>query len=326
MKKITTILAIVFAFASCSGNTSRVDSVSGKGMFIYELYNIGILSNGEKTIDFTIAYDDKGNPLPGKSAPLETILARLEKAKINWVAIKLGDSDAFWLREKSSILNWLKAQNLTFDQMLGKFRDAGIRVHGFHYIRGSDNWNLSTETECAKKIIESGVDGYIMDAEFELETLLNSEKYMEDFFDKISNSPSYTKMPIGYTTYSQLSKHFKIPYRIFENHCDFLITQNYWVDRDPNCKFFSPEYEVDTFKEDLRVNRDGKKLRFTKSGSNDSIILAGSLESQTCMGTRATSTDIVRFKDLVKKNFPTGECWWCLDLANDSDLDIIGNW
>lgn len=319
-------LAIVFALVSCSGNATRIGNVSGKGMFIYELYNIGILSESEKTIDFTIDYDQSGNPLPGKSVSLDTILARLQKAKINWVAIKLGDSDAFWLREKSSIQNWLKAQKLTFDQMLGKFRDVGIKVHGFHYIRGADNWNLSTETDCAKSIIESGVDGYIMDAEFELETLLNSKKYMEDFFGSISGSPSFNKISVGYTTYSQLSKHFKLPYVEFEKYCDFLITQNYWVDRDPECKFFSPEYEVDTFKEDLRVNRDGKKLKLTKSGSNNSIILAGSLESQTCMGTRATSTDIVRFRDLAKKDFPTGLCWWCLDLANDSDLEVIGNW
>jgi hypothetical protein len=326
VKKIITMLAIVFALVSCSNNSPRIENVTGKGMFIFELYNIGILSDTEKTIDFTIAYDQNGNPLPGKSAPLDTILARLQKAKINWVAIKLGDSDAYWLRGKSSILNWLKAQNLTFEQMLAKFRDAGIKVHGFHYIRGSNNWNLSTEVECAKNIIESGVDGYIMDAEFELETLLNSEKYMEDFFAQVSTSPSFANIPIGYTTYSQLSKHFKIPYKVFEKFSDFLITQNYWVDRDPECKFFSPEYEIDTFKEDLRVNRDGKKLKLTKSGSNDSIILAGSLESQACMGTRATSTDIVRFRDLAKNDFPTGLCWWCLDLANDSDLETLGNW
>ncbi len=319
-------MLIALMATSCSSSKSNVENVTGRGMFIYELYNVGILSNEEKTMDFTIGYDEKGSPLPGRSVSLETILARLEKAKINWVAIKLGDSDAYWLREKSSIEGWLKAQNITFTGMISKFHEKGIKVHGFHYIRGVDNWNLSTESECAKMIIESGVDGYIIDAEFELEALLNSEIYMKDFFDSISKSPSFDRISIGYTTYAQLSKHFKIPYNIFEKYCDFIITQNYWVDRDTNCKFFSPEYELQTFKEDLRINRDGKKLKLTKSGSNESIIPAGSLESQVCMGTRATTTDVVRFKDLIKTDFPTGECWWCLDLANDSDLEAIGNW
>lgn len=312
--------------SSCSGGAAKIETVAGRGMFIYELYNIGILSNEEKAIDFTIGYDESGKPVPGKSVSFDTILARLEKAKINWVAIKLGDSDAYWLREKSSIEGWLKAQKMSFADMVSKFHDKGIKVNGFHYIRGVDNWKLSTEAECAKQIIESGVDGYIIDAEFELETLLNPEKYMEEFFDTVSKSPSFDKIAVGYTTYAELTKHFRIPYKVFEKYCDVLITQNYWVDRDTNCKFFSPEYELQTFKEDLRVNRDGKKLNLTKSGSNESIILAGSLESQVCMGTRATTTDIVRFKDLMKKDFPTGECWWCLDLANDSDLDAIGSW
>lgn len=328
MKKLLAILSIAVLAASCSGGAPKTADVNGRGMFIWQLFNIGPLSNDQKTISFTIAYDENSKPVEGKSVPLDTIISRLKTANITWVVIKLGDSDAYWVRDKSSIKNWLEAQKLDFKAMIDKFHENGIKVHGFQYIYGQDKWGLTTEIECAKNIIQSGVDGYFIDAEFELETLVDPTptKYMEKYFDEISKVPEFDKITTGYTTYGELSKHFRIPYDVFEKYCDIFIPQNYWIDRDPNCKAFLPEFEATNFLEELRVYRQGKKINFTKSGTNESIIPCGSVESQTCRGVHAQGTDIVRFKDNMKKNFTTGECWWSLDWMNDSDLSTIGSW
>jgi hypothetical protein len=297
-------------------------------MFIWQLFNIGILSEGEKTIEYVEGYDQQGNAHKSKSVSLETVISRLKTANIKWVVIKLGDSDAFWNREKSSIEGWLKAQKLTLSDAIDVFHSNGMQVLGFHYVYGYDRWGISTEAECAKQIIESGVDGYVVDAEFEVETLVNPTptQAMETFFEEISKSPSFSGMTIGYTTYGELTKHFRLPYAVFEKYCDVFIPQTYWVDRDPNCKVFSPEIEIERFGEDLRINREGKHYKLTKSGSDESIILAGSVESQSCTGGHAKAEDIVRFKDIRKKTYPTGECWWSLDWMNDKDLSTIGTW
>jgi len=326
VKKILILSVLVLLASSCGGLPESISLVKGTGLFIWQLFNIPPFSATDKTVEYFAGKNAEGKDVMGQSVTLETVIERCERAKATWVVIKLGDSDSFWLREDSSIESWLKNQKLTFKQMVDKFHEKGIKVHGFQFIYGSDRYSMSTEAECGKNIIESGIDGFFIDAEFDVEASLNATQTMEKYFEGIKNSPSFSKILIGYTTFGQLSKHFRIPYQTFEKYCDVFIPQCYWVDRDPDCKFFSPQYEIQTFTEDLRQNQQAKGYKFTKSGSMESIIPAGSVESEVCRGTHAQAVDIVRFKDGFKETNPTGLCWWSLDWMNESDLDTLGMW
>ncbi len=186
----------------------------------------------------------------------------------------------------------------------------------------------------AKKIINSGVDGFIVNAEIHLELIGNPVAYTRNYFTSLKNYSPDTFL--GYTTFAQTIKHLRFPYSEFAKYCDVFMPQNYWVDRNSNCdEFISPETEIEVFYKELKmIEKLG--VRFTKTGvvtgsiSYDNIIPIGSVESELCKledskrGKHIELSEINEFWRVSKNHFPSGFSLWSADWMNNGDWNAFG--
>jgi len=159
---------------------------SGKGMWIWKLWET---ENGD----------------------VAKIIQKLNSANVNWVTIKLGDGDSFWT-----------TPNLT-PERINQFHDAGIKVLGWQYVYGDDPVG---EANVANQILDTGVDGFIINAEGEYEGRQdNAITYLENI--RIEHPDS----SIAYSTFARVDSHEEFPYKEFGRYCDFAMPQTYWKDR-----------------------------------------------------------------------------------------------
>ncbi len=162
---------------------------SGKGMWIWKLWET---ENGDVT----------------------KIIQKLNSVNVNWVTIKLGDGDGFWT-----------TPNLTSEK-IDQFHDAGIKVFGWQYVYGDDPVG---EANVANQILDTGVDGFIINAEGEYEGKQdNAITYLENI--RIEHPDS----SIAYSTFARADSHEEFPYKEFGRYCDVAMPQTYWKDRPTN--------------------------------------------------------------------------------------------
>ncbi len=323
-------------FISCNNHTQiKSRNLQGKGVWIWQLWNLPLVDKSDGIIELSWENDEGVNEIH-EVLDFKTLISRLEDTGVDWVAIKLSDSNSFWLRDGALISRWLTHQGRTFDDLLVQLKSSGIKVIGWCFVYGESKWDSSlTEVECAQKIIESGVDGLIVNAEIHLELIGNPVSYMHNYFTSLN-----TDILLGYTTFAELIKHFRFPYHTFAKYCDVFMPQNYWVDRRNNCEehgFITPEIEMKLFFEKLNLlGRVG--MRFTKQGymsgsiSHSHIIPIGSVESERCKlddksgrGFHIEADSITDFWTASKKNFPSGFSLWSVDWMNADDWTVFSN-
>ena len=191
----------------------------GKGMWIWKIWELGENVN--------------------------QIINKLESAGVEWVTIKCGDSDSYYLNPGRLMYNWLIANGYSdFSEVVTQFHNAGIKVFGWHYVYSYDLWGVSgvTEADVSNQILDiSGIDGLIIDAEAEYEGEGKgeiAENYMIDIRDEHPTSF------IAYSTFARVNSHLWFPYIEFGRYCDAVMPQAYWKDRPT-----TPQNEVDIMKQ-----------------------------------------------------------------------------
>lgn len=167
---------------------------------------------------------------------VDATILNLKKAGITWVAVKAGDGDSLW---ETSNVAWLNSN-------ISKFHNAGIKVYGWQYVYGNDDKygipNVS-EADVANKILNiSGIDGLIIDAEVEYERVQNNKSKATAYLQAIRSQ--HPDSFLAYTTFARPASHPNFPYLEFNNYCDAVMPQAYWVDRPT-----SPTEELNVLKQ-----------------------------------------------------------------------------
>jgi hypothetical protein len=135
------------------------------------------------------------------------IINRLTSQGIQWVALKCGQGTYFW-------------QDQCTHALVQRFHDAGIRVYGWQRVYGDDPMG---EAAVANRILDLGIDGFIVDAEAEYEGKpLSAIIYMMSL--RVMQPASF----IAYTTFPIISHHQRFPYVEFGRYCDAVMPQAYW--------------------------------------------------------------------------------------------------
>ncbi len=153
---------------------------------------------------------------------VSAIIERCKNIGIEWVAIKCGDGRYFWSQCKPSTIK--------------QFQNAGIKVFGWQYVYGDDP---IAEANISNQILDTGVDGFIIDAEGEYEGKPdNAITYLEKIREEHSDSF------IAYTPFPIRDYHTDFPYLEFGKYCDAVMPQDYWKEIG-----VTPEYMVEWMEE-----------------------------------------------------------------------------
>lgn len=135
------------------------------------------------------------------------IINRLTSQGVQWVALKCGDGAYLWRAQCTQSL-------------VTRFHNAGIRVYGWQYVYGDDPIG---EADVANRILDLGIDGFIVDAESEYEGKpLSASIYMVSI--RVAHPTSF----IAYTTFPIISYHQRFPYLEFGRYSNAVMPQAYW--------------------------------------------------------------------------------------------------
>ena len=184
----------------------RTTDADGKGMWIWKIWEL--------------------------SDSVSQIISRLQSTGVEWVTVKCGDSDSYYLTPGKLMYNWLISNGYSdFSQVVSQFHSAGIRVLGWHYVYSYDQWGVPgvTEADVSNQILDiGGIDGLIIDAETQYEAPDKgpiAEQYMLEIRAEHPNNF------IAYSTFARIDSHLWFPYIEFGRYCDAAMPQCYWGER-----------------------------------------------------------------------------------------------
>jgi len=153
------------------------------------------------------------------------IIEKVKSAGLTWVTVKCGDGNLFW-----------KGEDECTSDVITQFHNSGIKVFGWQYVYGDDPIG---EASVANKILDLGVDGFIIDAEGEYEGKPdNATIYLENI--RAEHPYSF----IAYTPFPIIDYHTDFPYLEFGKYCDAVMPQAYWKEIG-----VTPEYMVEWMEE-----------------------------------------------------------------------------
>lgn len=128
---------------------------------------------------------------------------------ISTVAIKGGDGRARWYQLNKRLVRALHRR--------------GVGVCGWQYVYGTHPYR---EARVAARIVRTGVDCFIVDAESEYEGRARAAKrYMRSLRHRIGR-----RFPVAFTSFPYVSLHPRMPYRQFlgKGGAQFNLPQVYW--------------------------------------------------------------------------------------------------
>lgn len=101
----------------------------------------------------------------------------------------------------------------------------GIEVWGWHYIYG---YPASEARMAARRIRESGVTGFVVNAEVEFKRMPNPSPIARAYMQALRAEVGLD-FPIALSTYRYPRLHPQFPYAAFLEYCDFNMPQVYWL-------------------------------------------------------------------------------------------------
>jgi|GEM_PF-2158094 len=201
------ILIILMPFV----NTLAQDSlaINGKGMYLWKTW----ASNGG-----------------GKN--LNAIINKLKSSGVTWLVIKMADGDSYYNSPNHSLYNWVTPNYGSMDSVVSVFHSNGIKLLAFQYVYGvSNHWgNPATETDVANSILDvKGIDGLLIDAEVEYDTLATRTAAAQAYCDSIH--AHHPNAFIGLTAWARITGHNTFPWTTFLERVDVNMPQTYWAAR-----------------------------------------------------------------------------------------------
>ncbi len=85
--------------------------------------------------------NDKGEDEAHVVLCFDSLKRKLMQSGVSWIAVKMGDSNSFWLRDNALIPRWLEKNNLTFDDFLDELHEIDVKVFGWSFVYGGSKWN-----------------------------------------------------------------------------------------------------------------------------------------------------------------------------------------
>ncbi len=145
------------------------------------------------------------------------IAARAKAAGLTHILIKIADG-ATWA------YNYDPVRKIDYiPPVAAALRSAGIRVWGWHYVRGDDP--VGEARLAVQRTKALGLDGYVIDAETEYKQpgkKVAAQRFMQELR---AGLPS---LPIGLSSYRYPQLHYQLPYTQFLERCDFAMPQVYF--------------------------------------------------------------------------------------------------
>lgn len=182
-----------------------------------------------------------------------------------------------------------------------------ILALGWHYVFGD---NPVGEAQIAiKRIVDTGIDGYVIDAEQEYK-IAGKSKSAIAFMAKLRLAlPDF---PIGLSSYRYPKLHPELPWKEFLAFCDFNMPQVYWE------KSHNPGFQLQESKkqfDELYANLKIKILPFIPTGA-----------AYKWDGWEPTGEDILTFfktaKEMGLEAVNWWE-WWCASIRLPHLWDLI---
>ncbi len=207
-------LAAVFMLAGgilpaqkCSARDSL--SIGGKGMYLWQLWTTN-----------------------GGGRNLDSIIARLHHVGVGWMVTKMGDGDSYYNSPDHSLFNWVVANYGSMDSVVSVLHRNGIKLLAFQYVYGVPNhWgNPVSETDVANMILDvKGIDGLLIDAEIEYDTLATRVASARGYCDsvRVHHPGSF----VGLTSWARINGHATFPWESFLDRVDVNMPQTYWAAR-----------------------------------------------------------------------------------------------
>ncbi|MEW6619684.1 MAG: right-handed parallel beta-helix repeat-containing protein [bacterium] len=251
-----------------------------------------------------------------ENGDLSKVLNRLKSAGVNWVIIKCGDSDGYWLDPGDYLYNWA-SQYGGFSEVIKQFHNSGIKVFGWHFVYSSDQYGIPnvSELDVSNMILDiSGIDGLVINAESAYEgqgkgTI--AEQYMKGIRQKHPTSF------IAYSSFARVTGHEWFPWLEFGKYSNRNMPQAYWAARP-----LTPEEELQRMKNDF----DYWHSVWKQGGYSDSVkpIVPVGQGGKLEIGREIYNGEIKRFCDTVQGYGYEGVSLYAYHIMNQASWDEYG--
>ena len=184
-------------------------SIGAKGMYLWQLWSTN-----------------------GGGHNLDSIMTRLRGAGIGWMVIKMADGDSYYNSPNHSLYNWVVPNYSSIDSVVSLLHRNGIKLLAFQYVYGvPHHWgNAVSETDVANMILDvKGIDGLLIDAEIEYDTLATRVASAQAYCDSIR--ARHPKSLVGLTAWARINGHATFPWQAFLDRVDVNMPQTYWAAR-----------------------------------------------------------------------------------------------
>lgn len=148
-----------------------------------------------------------------ESGDLHKILERCKSSGIKWICIKSGEG---------SLTPGFDSAFIVIREL---FHANGIKVYTWNYSKPS-TW--MREVSQIKFLVNAGVDGHILKAELEWQTVTDNKQEAINFLKELRTQVGDAF--IGYSTFAIVNYHATFPYAQFSEFCDASFPQLFWTE------------------------------------------------------------------------------------------------
>lgn len=222
------LTSFLLSFLLLSGATAESPlPINGKGMYLWQLWT----SHGG-----------------GKNLP--TIVAKMKSIGATWIIFKMGDGDSYYNSSGKSLYTWATTNYGSMDSVIGYFHANGIKVLPYQYVYGVPHryGNPASETDVADQIMSvKGVDGFVIDAEIQYDTLATRTASAKAYCDTLR--AKHKGMFMALTAWARVNGHASFPWVAFLSRTDVNMVQTYWAARP-----VTPASELSTMNTQFTTN------------------------------------------------------------------------
>lgn len=198
-------LLVVFLIAGEGLNAQTSTTLQGKGMWIWKLWT-------------------------ANSGNLSAVIDKVKSVGVTWVVIKMADSDSYYNKSGQSLYTWASTYG-GMDSVVSTFHANGIKLLGYQYVYGIPHWSVGvSEADVANMILSvKGIDGLVIDAEIQYDTLSTRTTTAQSYLDSIK--AHYPNSYVALTAWARVALHATFPWVTFLSGVDVNMPQTYWAAR-----------------------------------------------------------------------------------------------
>ena len=202
-RKVAILLGFLFLIAVVRAQSAP--PLTAKGMWIWKLWT----ANG---------------------GSLNDVIFQLKSVGVTWIVIKMADSDSYYNKSGQSLYSWAATYG-GMDSVVSAFHANDIKIMGYQYVYGIPHYGLGySEAAVANMILSvKGIDGLLVDAEIQYDTLATRSATAQAYMDSIrAHNPGAF---VALTSWARVAGHSTFPWVSFLTRSDVNMPQTYWAAR-----------------------------------------------------------------------------------------------